>query len=84
MYYLRFMVLDQPGVLSQISGVLGDHAISISSVLQKGREEGQTVPLVIMTHRSSERAVQTALQTINRLSFISEPTTLLRIEGVEQ
>ena len=84
MYYLRFMVLDQPGVLSQISGVLGDHAISISSVLQKGREEGQTVPLVVMTHRSSERAVQTAIQTINRLSFISEPTTLLRIEGVEQ
>lgn len=84
MYYLRFMVLDQPGVLSQISGVLGEHAISISSVLQKGREEGQTVPLVIMTHRSSERAVQTALHTINRLSFVSEPPTMLRVEGVEQ
>lgn len=84
MYYLRFMVRDQPGVLSKISGVLGDHAISISSVLQKGREEGQTVPLVIMTHRSSERAVQMALQTINRLPFVSERTTLLRIEGVEQ
>ena len=84
MYYLRFMVRDQPGVLSQISGVLGEQGISISSVLQKGREEGQTVPLVIMTHRSSEQAVQTALQTINRLSFVSEPTTLLRIEGVEQ
>ena len=84
MYYLRFMVRDQPGVLSQISGVLGEHAISISSVLQKGREEGQTVPLVIMTHRSSERAVQTALHTINRMPFVSEPTTLLRIEGVEQ
>ena len=84
MYYLRFMVLDQPGVLSKISGVLGEHDISISSVLQKGREEGQTVPLVIMTHRSSERAVQSALHTIDRLSFISEPTTLLRIEGVEQ
>ncbi|MDX1411260.1 MAG: homoserine dehydrogenase [Nitrospirales bacterium] len=84
MYYLRFMVLDQPGVLSKISGVLGDHGISISSVLQKGREEGQMVPLVIMTHRSLEQSVQTALQTINRLSFVSEPTTLLRIEGVEQ
>ena len=84
MYYLRFMVRDQPSVLSKISGVLGDHAISISSVLQKGREEGQTVPLVIMTHRSSERAVRTALQTIDRMEFVSEPTTVLRIEGVEQ
>ena len=84
MYYLRFMVRDQPSVLSQISGVLGNHGISISSVLQKGREEGQTVPLVIMTHRSSERAVRTALQTIDCMEFVSEPTTLLRIEGVEQ
>src|SRR6185436_16420652 len=42
LYYLRFMVLDRPGVLSQIAGVLGHHGISISSVLQKGRGEGQT------------------------------------------
>ena len=83
MYYLRFVVRDQPGVLSQIAGTLGQHHISISSVLQKGREEGQAVPLVIMTHRSSERAIQTALQTINHMSFIAEPTTLLRIEGEE-
>lgn len=83
MYYLRFMVCDQPGVLSQIAGTLGQHEISISSVLQKGREEGQTVPLVIMTHRSSERAIQAALQVINRMPFIAESTTLLRIEGEE-
>ncbi|MGB0909341.1 MAG: homoserine dehydrogenase [Nitrospirales bacterium] len=84
MYYLRFVVRDQPGVLSQISGTLGQQGISISSVLQKGREEGAAVSLVIMTHRSSERAVQTALQVINGMSFVAEPTTLLRIEeGME-
>src|SRR5207245_835164 len=37
LYYLRFMVLDRPGVLSQLSGILGKHDISISSVLQRGR-----------------------------------------------
>ncbi len=83
MYYLRCMVKDQPGVLSKISGILGQRGISISSVLQKGRKEGQTVPLVILTHRSLERSTQTALQEINALSMISEPTTLLRMEGVE-
>ena len=43
-YYMRFMVLDQPGVMARIAGVLGGHGISITSILQKGRKEGQTVP----------------------------------------
>ncbi len=81
LYYLRFMVLDRPGVLSQIAGVLGQHSISISSVMQKRRQEGQTVPVVIMTHQASERDVQAALSEINRMTFISQPTTLIRVEG---
>jgi len=84
LYYLRFMVLDRPGVLSQISGVLGRHGISISSVLQQGRKEGQTVPVVIMTHTSTERDVQASLREIDRMPFISEPTTLIRVEGQDE
>jgi homoserine dehydrogenase len=84
LYYLRFMVLDRPGVLSQISGVLGRQGISISSVLQKGRQEGQTVPVVIMTHAAKERQVQAALREIDRMAFISEPTTLIRVEGHDE
>jgi homoserine dehydrogenase len=84
LYYLRFMVVDRPGVLSHISGVLGRHGISISSVLQKGRKEGQTVPVVIMTHSAIERHVQAALRDIDHMSFISEPTTLIRIEGHDE
>jgi homoserine dehydrogenase len=80
-YYLRCMVLDQPGVLSKIAGVLGTHGISIMSVIQQGRHKGQTVPLIIMTHRASERSVQTALMEINQMSsVVSQPTTLIRVE----
>ncbi|MFB3136639.1 MAG: homoserine dehydrogenase [Nitrospirales bacterium] len=83
-YYLRFMVPDRPGVLSQISGVLGSHEISIASVLQRERQKDQTVPVFIMTHRASERSIQTALRDINRMaSIISEPTTLVRVEDEE-
>ena len=82
-YYLRCMVKDEPGVLSTISGILGKYGISISSVLQKGRKQGQPVPLVILTHCSSERGMQSALQDINALPIVSEPTTLLRMEGNE-
>ena len=84
LYYIRFMVLDRPGVLSQIAGVLGQQGISISSVLQKGRKEGQTVPVVIMTHTAQERQVQDALREIDGMAFISEPTTLIRVEGPDE
>ena len=54
------------------------------SVLQHGRHEAQAVPLVVMTHRASERSVQTALQEINQIpSVVSQPTTLIRVEDEE-
>lgn len=84
LYYIRFMVLDRPGVLSQIAGVLGRYSISISSVLQQGRKEGQTVPVVIMTHMAKERDIQNALREINPMPYISEPTTLIRVEGRDE
>ena len=84
LYYLRFMVIDRPGVLSQIAGELGRCGISISSMLQKGRREGQTVSIVIKTHMASERDIQTALREINRMAFMSEPTTLIRVEGKDE
>src|SRR5512146_967513 len=84
LYYLRFMVTDRPGVLSQIAGELGHCGISISSMLQKGRREGQTVPIVIKTHMARERDVQTALREINRMAFMSEPTALIRVEGKDE
>jgi homoserine dehydrogenase len=84
LYYLRFMVIDRPGVLAQIAGELGRCGISISSMLQKGRREGQTVPIVMKTHTARERDVQTALSQINRMPFMSEPTTLIRVEGKDE
>jgi homoserine dehydrogenase len=77
------MVKDQPSVLSTIAGILGEQGISISSVLQKGRKQGQPVPLVILTHCSNERGIQSALHDINALPIISERTTLIRIEDIE-
>ena len=79
-YYLRFMVDDQPGVLSQISGILGRHSISIESVIQKGRQTGGTVPLVVMTHTAVERNVREALREIDQLSCVSQKAVLIRVE----
>src|SRR5438874_8732341 len=83
LYYFRFMALDQPGVLSQISGILGRHRISIAQMIQRGRKEGGSVPLVIMTHTALERDIQKALVEIKALSCITEQPILIRVEGEE-
>jgi len=78
-YYFRFMALDKPGVLAQISAILGKNGISILSCLQK--ERGKTaVPVVMLTHQAKESSVQAALKEINRLSVIKGNTTLIRVE----
>jgi homoserine dehydrogenase len=79
-YYLRFGVLDKPGVLAQIAGMLGEHGISISEVVQEGqRQEQQPVTVVITTHRAKEKNVQDALGIINRLPSVVATTRLIRI-----
>lgn len=84
LYYLRFTVSDEPGVLSKISGILGSYNISISSMIQQGRKIGGGVPLVMMSHKAKESDLQSALFEINRLDCISGETLLIRVEGEEQ
>ncbi len=79
-HYIRFSALDQPGVLSKISGILGNHNISIKSVQQKGRKQKGSVPIVMMTHRAKEASMKQALAEIALLNVISQPPTLIRIE----
>jgi homoserine dehydrogenase len=80
-YFLRFSVLDNPGVLSKISGILGKYSISIESMIQKGRgDRGEGVPLVIMCHKSSEKNIQSALKEIEELDMVCEKSNLIRVE----
>jgi homoserine dehydrogenase len=80
-YYLRMNVSDRPGVLSQISKILGDHLISISSVIQKMTDSvAQTAEIVIMTHPSKEMAVQQALEEVTHLAVVREISNFIRVE----
>lgn len=80
-YYLRFIVIDKPGVLSKISGILGKNNISISSVIQKGRKKEEDVPIVILTHEAQERNLNKALREIDELAVILDRTRFIRIEN---
>jgi homoserine dehydrogenase len=81
-FYFRLDVVDRPGVLAQISKVLGDNAVSISSVIQKESDlTSQTAVLVIMTHPSGEKAVQKALKELTQLAVVNEVSNFIRVEG---
>ena len=79
-YYLRLMVLDQPGVIADVTAVLRDHGVSLESLLQHGRSPGEAVPVVLITHDVQEAHMRAALAQIGALSVVLEPPALIRIE----
>ncbi|MGA1790918.1 MAG: homoserine dehydrogenase [bacterium] len=81
-YYLRFSAMDRPGVLSAIAGILGEHNISISSVIQKGRGEKGGVPIIMMTHEAQESDLQSALSEIDCMPMVLDKTLCIRIESL--
>ena len=83
-YYFRFAATDRPGVLSKVSGILGDYDISIKSVHQKGRKTKGSVPIVMLTHLAKEADVQKALSEIMNLDVVNAKPVLIRIENENQ
>jgi len=79
-YYFRFTAADRAGVLSKISGILGERNISIASVIQKGKKQGGAVPVVMTTYKAREKDVQAALKQIDQLDVVHGETILIRIE----
>lgn len=79
-FYLRFSVIDKPGVLAGISSVLSEYGISIASVSQEERNEGGTVPVVILTYKAKEGSMREAISKIDALDYITDKTVVIRIE----
>jgi homoserine dehydrogenase len=80
-YYLRFDVVDQPGVLGQITGRLGQHGISIATVYQHEALSNvhQVVPVVIMTHETSEKSIRDAIKQIAEMPTVADRPERFRI-----
>ncbi len=81
-YYLRFSAHDKTSVLSRIAGILGENGISIASVIQQGRSQnGDTVPIVMQTHKAKEKDLRAALTEIDKLPIIAAATAVIRMES---
>jgi len=80
-YYLRMRVLDQPGVLANITRILADSRISIDAMVQKEPGKGESrVNIVMLTHRALEKNVTRAMAKIERLSTVVGKVTRIRLE----
>jgi homoserine dehydrogenase len=76
-YYLNVEVLDRPGVLAQVAGVFGDHAVSIRSMEQEGL--GDEARLIFITHVAREADVQATLADLRRLEAVDRIGSVLRV-----
>lgn len=79
-YYLRLSVVDRPGVLALISGILSEEQIGISSVIQPEAHEEEIVPLVLMLHNASHAQMNHAIEKIAALECVKRPPQILRVE----
>ncbi len=79
-YYIRLMVVDQPGVIADIAAALRDEQVSMEAMIQRGRAPGEAVPVVMTTHITVEAAMRRALERIEALDTVLEPPRMIRIE----
>ena len=78
-YYIRISANDKAGVLAKISGIFGKYGISIVELAQKGDAVDGRVPLIIITHQTSENSVKRAVEKINA-SGVGEVQSVIRVE----
>ncbi len=80
-YYLRLCASDQPGVMADVTRILGDAGISIEAVIQKEPPEGeQQVSVILLTRRVRERQMNAAIQHIESLASVQGTITRIRVE----
>ncbi len=82
-YYVRLTVLDQAGVIADVSAILRDLNISIEGLIQRGRDPGQPVTVVITTHESSHGAMLKACELFKGIKAVVDEPCLIRIEDLK-
>ncbi len=81
-YYFRLMVVDKPGVMADVAACLRDHEVSIEALIQRARNPGEPVPIVLTTHETLEAQMTGALAEIGALEAVLEPPRMIRIEAL--
>ena len=80
-YYVRLMVIDQPGIFADVATVLRDNEVSMESILQHGRQPGESVTVVLTLHETEEFRASSVIDTLSKLNGILEKPIMIRIEN---
>lgn len=80
-FYLRFSVLDSPGVLAKLAGTLSEEGVSLRIVEQHATRQNEAVPVVVITHEAPLGAVRRAVAKIDAQETTKAPTHVMRIRG---
>lgn len=78
-YYVRLMVIDRPGVLADVTAIMRDQNISLESMVQRGRDPYEKVPVALTTHEVDEASMRKALADIAKLDAVQEPPAMIRV-----
>jgi homoserine dehydrogenase len=79
-YYVRLTALDKRGVFAAIAGTMAEHGISLESIIQKGSPQQATVPVILITHATTEHLIRAAVATIAEKGVLDGPPQVIRIE----
>ena len=80
-YYLRMEAEDSPGVLAEVTRILGEAGISIEAIIQKEQApEANYVPVIMLTHVVREGKMNEAIKHIESLASIGGSVTRIRVE----
>ena len=80
-YYVRLMVLDQPGIFAEVAAALRDNDVSMESILQHGRAPGEAVPVILTLHEPREFRARRVIETISGFDGVLETPVMIRIES---
>jgi homoserine dehydrogenase len=79
-YYVRLTALDRRGVFAAIAGTMSEHGISLASIIQKGAPKQSAVPVILITHATTEHLIRAAVASIAEKGVLDGPPQVIRIE----
>jgi homoserine dehydrogenase len=83
-YYLRMLLIDRPGVLAEVAGILGERNISIEAIIQKEQlADTIYVPVIFLTQKIMEQNMNEAIARIEKLEFINGRVVRIRVESLD-
>lgn len=81
-YYIRLALQDKPGALAKVASILGDAGISIDRMRQYGHHDDNSVPVLVVTHKTTPEAIDHAIEALPKTGVLVSDPVELRIEEV--